>query len=506
MFRETQLSPQTDAFSSIEFHFSPSKLNKLNDPGAWHNRFFEYVTSKIDEGTFSDLFDKSRGRPNASVRVLVAMLFMKEGFGWSDEELFDQCAFNIVVMRALGLVNLNDEVPVSSTYYLFKQSLYQHQIDSEEDLIGEAFQALTEAQARVFGVHGHFIRMDSKLFGSNIANCCRLQLVLGCLRQFWKSLSPDQRRRATSRDQTILSKLLEQTPSQLVYRLTNEEKASKLRQYGKLLRRLIKLYEASDSKRYDQIRRVFDEQFSLRERKVVIKNPKETKASSLQSPHDPDAAYSGKANQNIKGYRVNLTETCNPNELNLVTHIQVEAANCADTFFVESAVENTESIVGEVKEVSLDGAYYSPMNIEYAEDNHKDFHFSGMQSTSPRFAYRYKPNQLEVIDTKTGAVKEALEYKPGKYKALFPDRCHYFTDKEIQSYQQRQKIDQMPEDIRKRRNNVEASLFQMSCFTRNKKTRYRRLYPHRLWAFCRAAWMNLVRIIHYLAEPPTVTA
>ena len=38
----------------------------------------------------------------------------------------EQCGFNILVMRALGLMNLSDEVPVASTYYLFKQSLYAY--------------------------------------------------------------------------------------------------------------------------------------------------------------------------------------------------------------------------------------------------------------------------------------------------------------------------------------------------------------------------------------------
>ncbi len=49
------------------------------------------------------------------------MLILKEGFGWSDEQLFEAIHFNLLVRRALGLLNLTDEVPVESTYYLFKQ-------------------------------------------------------------------------------------------------------------------------------------------------------------------------------------------------------------------------------------------------------------------------------------------------------------------------------------------------------------------------------------------------
>ena len=41
---------------------------------------------------------------------------------------------------------------------------------------------------------------------------------------------------------------------------------------------------------------------------------------------------------------------------------------------------------------------------------------------------------------------------------------------------------------------------------RNGKTRYRGLFKHQLWAFCRSLWMNLIRIKNYLAQPAQVPA
>jgi len=38
--------------------------------------------------------------------------------------------FNLLVRRALGLMNFTDEVPVESTYYLFKQRLYRYQLEA----------------------------------------------------------------------------------------------------------------------------------------------------------------------------------------------------------------------------------------------------------------------------------------------------------------------------------------------------------------------------------------
>ncbi len=62
------------------------------------------------------LFDDITGRQPEPIRVLVAMLIPKEGFGWSDEKLHEAAHINLLVHRALGLVNLTDEVPVEWTY------------------------------------------------------------------------------------------------------------------------------------------------------------------------------------------------------------------------------------------------------------------------------------------------------------------------------------------------------------------------------------------------------
>ena len=378
MFKPSPTSRQTDVFSSFESHFSESKTEKLNDPSAWHNRFCEYMTSRIDEDPYAILFSDSLGRPNASIRVLVAMLFLKEGFGWSDQELFEQCGFNLLVMRALGFVNLDDEIPVPSTYYLFKKQLFTYQTEHGVDLVGDTFRSLTAEQASLLGVCGDFVRMDSKLIGSNIANCCRLQLVLGCLRAFWKSLTPKQRSRVSSRDEKLLKPLLDRRPNQLVYGLSNDEKAKKLKEYGKLLRRLLKHYNPSDTDRYDQIQRLYKEQIAIRSKKLTPKASQEIPADSLQSAHDPEAAYSGKPNQKVKGYRVNLTETCNPGSLNLVTDVQVAPVNTSDVRFLQSAIEQTEALVGEVREVSADGGYNSPEHRAAFPD--KALHFTGLQS------------------------------------------------------------------------------------------------------------------------------
>ena len=508
MYKRSAPCSQPELFSNFESHFTPGKQARLNDAKSWHNLFYEHVTSQIDEDVFSVLFDAKIGRPNAPIRQLFAMMIMKEGFGWSDAQLFDECRFDVLAMRALGLMNLSDEAPVESTYYLFKQALYTYQLKTGRDLVGEVFSSLTRKQANAFGVLGQQIRMDSKLIGSNIALCCRLQLVVRCLQRFWGSLNEARKRRLSARDRQILDALLKMKPHQVVYRLTRAEKSEKLQDYGVLLSRLQASYTEQDSDHYGVMARVFGDQYTVlsSSKDVLPKPPDEISASSLQSPDDEDAAFRRKGEDKVKGYSVNLTETCDDEGLNLITDVDVKPATAPDNGFVQAAVERTQQVVGQVQEVSMDGAYHDPSNAEYAEERNKEFYYSGLQGTPGRFIYERTDDGVTVTDRKTGEVHTALEYKPGKYKLIIDGKPRYFKEQAIDNYLKRKQIEALPEHIRNRRNNVEASIFQLSYYTRNGNTRYRGLMPHQLWARCRTLWVNLVRIRNYVTTPAMLPA
>jgi len=500
MFRRSASASQPDMFSSFEAHFSDRKQVLLNDPKGWHNLFYEQITCRIDEALFSVLYEAGLGRPNAPIRQLVGMMILKEAFGWSDAQLFEHCRFNILSMRALGLMNLSDEVPVESTYYLFKQSLYTYHLRTGRDLMGETFSALTQKQANAFEVMGQQIRMDSKLIGSNIAHCCRLQLVVGCLQQFWTSLDDLHKSRLSSQDGQILDDLLKVNPHQVVYRLTSEEKREKLQELGLLLSRLLQTYTDGDSAHYELIARVFGDQYTVSSssKEVLPKPSKDISATSLQSPQDEDAAFRRKGDDTVQGYSVNLTETCNDEGLNLITNVDVQPASVPDNEFVQPAIEQTEQIVGDVSQVSMDGAYNDAENTAYAEKEGKKFYYTGLQGNPGRFIYERTAQGVEVIDRETGEVQLAQEYKPGKYKIFIDGKPRYFKEQDIDNYLKRKKVEELPPNIRNRRNNVEASIFQLSYYTQRGQTRYRGLWAHQSWAWCRAAWINLIRIKNYL--------
>ena len=506
MFRKSQTSSVPDLFSNIESHFKARKQNQMNDENGWHNVFYGHITTKVDESLFSVLYNASTGRPNASVRQLFSMLILKEGHGWSDAQLFDECRFNILVMRALGLMNLNDEVPTESTYYLFKQLLYTYQQQTGQDLVYETFASLTQGQAQHFGVVGDRIRMDSKLIGSNIATCCRLQLIVNCLSLFWQSLEGKQQSRLSDEGQSVLQELSQQKPHQYIYGLSNAEKSDHLKILGVLLCRLQEEYSDNDSVHYGLIVRVLQDQYTVQFKTMKPKASKDISPTSLQSVNDDDATYRKKRDQKVKGYSVNLVETCNEEGLNLVTDVTVKPASAADNNFVRDAIQSTEDIVGQVKEVSMDGAYNDADNTEYAEEENKQLHYTGLQGAPGRFIYKRTEQGIEVTDPNTGEVLIAIEYKPEKYKIILDNKTHYFTEGDIDNYLKRKHIEELPQDIKNRRKNVEASIFQLSYHNRNGKTRYRGQLPHQLWATCRGLWMNLIRIKNYLALPVQVPA
>ena len=232
MFRASPTSSQIDLFSNVEQFLRNLDQKKLNNPNAWQNVFLDQVTNRIPEERFAELFDDATGRPNAPLRLLVGMLILKEGFGWSDEELFEAVHFNLLVRRALGLMNLTDEVPVESTYYLFKQRLYAHQVETGENLLKDVFQDLTREQAKRLGVVGDRLRMDSTLLGSNLAACTRLQLIIACLQVFWNSLAPEQQARLSDADRALLERLCAKRPSQHIYRLEETAKHAWLEELG----------------------------------------------------------------------------------------------------------------------------------------------------------------------------------------------------------------------------------------------------------------------------------
>lgn len=508
MFKKSVKHTQGDLFCAVPSILQGKSLNQYNNQDGWHNQFREHVFSRIDESVFKVLFDQRMGAPNASVCLLVSMMILKEAFGWSDSQLFENCRFNLLVRSALGLFNLNDEVPTDSTYYLFRQRMFQYNRQHQEDLMQKTFELITGDQIRDFQVNGKSIRMDSKLIGSNIAFYSRYEIIHQSLVLFYRSLKGIDLSLFDEQEREQVKSLLEEEPGKTVYRSSKDEIQKRMQQMGHLIHKTLRIFSPNPGEPYLVLDRVFNEQYKLtgQDHQIELRQREEISSGSVQSPHDPDGTYCHKKDQKVKGYRINVTETVTKDQLNLVTSVIVDKANVPDMIFVKPAVEATKRVTAaEVERVYADGAFQSPLNDEYCRD--MEMIFTGIQGSVSRFDLQMKGECLWVTDSQTGKCYQGVLAKKRKNSTQDTWVIHtqtrerfYFSQQAIRASEMRRKMNQLPVEESHKRNNVEATIHHLAYTLAKGKSRYRREIKIRTWAICRCLWINLVRIVNFVEQ------
>lgn len=506
MFRKSPKAKQFDIFSSPSGMLCEREGRLYDDPNAWHNTFYREVTSNIEEEIFKPLYTTERednrvGRPNVSIRILVAMMMLKEGVGCSDEQLYEQCRFNLLYRRALGMVNLDEQCPTIDSYYGLRRNICKYEEETGVNLFDKCFKQITKLQAKEYRISGKAIRMDSKLISSNIAWYSRYEIVH---ETFVKSVTKEELEGIA--DQLVRQQALEffvEDAQKTVYRTDSETMGKRLLDLGIVIDYVLR-HSAAKSK--PLLERVFSEQYEKSDDGVVsVRDKRKISAKSVQNPNDPDAEYRSKHKQKVKGFSTNITETLpEPGKPSLITDVKVKGATAADNEFFEDAVMATKEITGnDVETAYVDGAYQSQANRDFAKDEEINIIAGGLQGKPSRFDLNMTDAQtLVVTDKETGEVQSAIPVKPDKWKIVNVDAdgkktYRYFSKEQADRAEVRRKVDSVPFEERKKRNNVEAAMFQYSFHTRNNKTRYRTLIKHSLQAIARCAWMNMRRIFWF---------
>ena len=521
MFKKSDRHSQLDLFSSPTEYFRDSKKKKYLRDDSWHNQFRNHVVMRVDESIFSVLYTDGKGAPNASIRVLVGMMILKEGQGWSDEQLFENCEYNLLVRSALGLMSLEDAAPVPSTYYLFRRNLVEYAREHGEDLFKKCQAQITRDQILEFNVSGKQIRMDSKLIGSNIAWYSRYELIHETLRLFIAEREEHIFKKSLPKEVfSLIESIRDEKGNKVIYRSTKAEIDARFVELGELMYRFIELFKRYDYGSYKTLKTVFEQQYLVSEDKIVLPLENEkVSAKSIQSPHDTDCHYRNKDGNKVKGYSVNITETCDqsPEEeapaLNLITDTEVNVVSTPDNSFLEQALEHTQEIIPDkIEKVYADGAYHSEYNQEYCQNNEHniDLVLTAMQGAEPRYELsldEQDENNLIVTDKKTGITVQAQQVKPRKDQTQKKWRIktekgnyRYFDENSLRVSALRQKLKKIPIEETNIRNNVEASIFQLGYHYPNDKSRYRSLAKHKLWAYSRSLWINFVRIVNYITQ------
>ena len=288
------------------------------------------------------MYSDCPSRPNYPVNVLIGLEYLKAGNGWTDEEMYDAFCYDVQVRYALGLWQLGDGEFDIRTLYYFRERLSRYMQETGINLVGQAFEQVTDGQITAFRVKTGTQRMDSTQVASNILTMGRLQLLVEILQRVHRMLTEEDKAHYAD----VFAPYTQGHAGQYIYHLKGQDTNEHLQKIGELMQRLVTELQPGYAQDpvYQVLKRVFGEHYRVEERVLKTKIGKELSASSLQSPDDLEATYREKSQREYRGYVVNITETCDPdNPLQLITKVQVAPNNTEDADLLVEALPNLQA-------------------------------------------------------------------------------------------------------------------------------------------------------------------
>ncbi|MEI6704750.1 MAG: transposase, partial [Deltaproteobacteria bacterium] len=316
----------------------PPQLRKRLDT-SWSGVFYRENFCRLDETPFAVLFSVDPSRPNVPVNRLVSLEQMKAKKGWSDEEMYDAFCYDLQVRYALGLRQLGEGHFDLRTVYYFRERVSRHMQENGENLLDKAFEQVTDEQIGFYDLKTGRQRMDTGQIASNIRAMGRLQLLVEVLQRVHRMLTEEDKVHYAE----MFAPYIKGHAGQYVYRIKGQDTSEHLQKIGEVMQQLLVELQPGygEEPAYQMFERVFGEHYRVEEKVLKVKVDKELSANSLQSPDDLEATFRQKNKKSYKGYVVNLTETCDPdNNLQLITKVQVASNNTEDADLLVEALPN----------------------------------------------------------------------------------------------------------------------------------------------------------------------
>lgn len=354
MFAANEKHRQKPLFSTI---FSLPEKQRERLEASWAGTFYTEVFSRMEESIFAVLYSDKASRPNIPVNIMLGLEILKDGNGWTDEEMYSNFCYNVQVRYALGLHSLDEGHFELRTTYNFRQRLVRHMQETGENLVEECFEQVTDEQMAAFEVKSQIQRVDSKQLASNIRRTTRLQLLVEILQRTYRMLDAADK----IGYQDIFAPYIKGKSGHYIYRLQGEKHQAHIEQVGLVMAQLLSELAANyaSDPGYHLLNRVFDEHFKLEEEAVSAKAGSQLSANSLQSPDDLEATFRRKRNEDHIGYVVNVTETVDPEGLQLITKVQTEPNVTDDARMLNNALPELVER-SELETLYTDGGYGSP--------------------------------------------------------------------------------------------------------------------------------------------------
>jgi hypothetical protein len=525
MFKRNEQYRQTELFGLI--NNMSNKQNKMLVKSIEYS-FFMNIFVKIKEGDFKVLYSEKKSRPNAPVNQLVASLIIKHLFNWTYEELFKRLNFDVLTRYAVGIRTIEEEVFSEATLYNFQNKIISHFVTTGTDLLKEVFDALTSAQLSEFGIKTNIQRGDSFLIGSNIIDYTRLQLLIEVLHRIFRVLDDNDK----SLYHDTLNDYTKQTSGQYIYKLPKEDLPTEIQKLAGIYHELyIKLKERyAETAIFKVFTRVYTEHFVIVNKKVEVVPSEKLTSSILMSPDDESATFRRKRDQDSKGYNGHISETANPeNKLNLIVDVVETPNNVDDAAILEERLPEMLQKTPALDEYHSDGGYGSPTVDKIMEKNKIRQIQTAVRGRKAyaKFSINHIQEDEYSVTCEYGQIVKAEKAKKGKnakrYKATFDHntclacplyeicnsdivggkriekkRVWYFSEENILFHKRQQNIDLIPQERRKLRANVEATVKEMKRGIKNGKVRVRKQIKIRIYLNLTAISVNLTRIHKYL--------
>lgn len=498
---------------------------------SWAETFRKEVFLRIPEDSFQVLYDPGPSRPNVPVNILVGLEILKEGRGWSDEEMYDHFLFDLQVRYALGCDRFGEgDFDLRTTYY-FRRRVSEYALRTGKNLFADVFQSVTDEQIQKYKLNTKLQRMDSTQILSNIADLSRLELLVIALQRLYRILSPADQ----VQYQDFFHPYLQETAGQYTYRIHGKEAVWRhIGQLGRVLADLLeKLKSYHEEPVYQTVERFFEENFKWVESQVKAKSNAEIAPGCLQSFDDLEATYRVKCHRSYKGYVANITETCAPdNPLQLITDVQVEPNRVSDVSLLQKALSGLQERT-DLETLVTDGGYVSPdVDMKLMKSGIEQI-TTGLTGTLPdhqdgkkalsdfKMELDHEGNvtqalcpmgQPATIHLSASQKSFKLEFNPQACLTcplFLGGQCPVQTNKKNTlcfltvpkeraiSSQRRRRFELCKEEARALRPAVEATVFQVKHALKRGKVRVRGLFRTTWVIFCSALAANLIRIYRF---------
>ncbi len=304
------------------------------------------------------------GRPSKELYSMAGLILLMEMKNWTKKEAVLQYCLNMAVHYALNLEPVAHDLSVRSLErYILKYET--------EDLAAKVMHNVSIELVKVLNLKIDQQRLDSTHIFSNMADFGRTRLMGVAIKRFLAKVQ-----QGDTKGYQSLDEVLRQRYAPSVHHLfgdTGKDTESRRLLRQQVAEDMLALIQRFDDDplhknkyTYKAMKRIFDEQCEVQEKKVEIKS--KPGGGIIQNPSDPDATRDGHKGA---GYQAQLSETCNPeNEIQVITSAIPETAVESDSNALVPVLEDLKESDLLPEQVLADTSYCSDENVEIASQEY----------------------------------------------------------------------------------------------------------------------------------------